>query len=437
MTPKTVYPLPRLVYRSLAEHEETRPAALITSAQDWQQVGGTLELPVVVQAEPDRMDDDFIAFLADNVPSMVQVLYVVGAENLIQIGKLVAHQRGLPVVLVPTALDSDQLLEAHVELIHGDILSTVDTGPAEQVIIDWDVIQAAEPHRRAAIIADLLAVVTGLLDWRHATKLKRTTADHAFVPWAAGISASLASQAIKLAEPVGQGDPAALRTLLDLASVSVQLANQLGHARQQEGSEHYFAFALEKLGVDASHAECLGPGILLTSALHNQDPSALRDALSQAGIRLDRLRPADVQLAINDLQSFVLANDLPYGVAHEIDPFADSTLQALHMAGLSDDTGGWVVGDTDGMAAQQAALQQGEQYQQTQQGGAYQQAPTQQNAPYQDQSGQYQQPAPQQGGQYQQPPQQGEQYRQAAPQQPQNPAPDTSGGGMPPQQPPS
>src|SRR5690606_11189315 len=118
------------------------------------------------------------------------------------------------------------------------------TGAAEKVIVDWEIIQAADPHRRAGLIADLISIVTGLLDWRHAAKLRRTGPNEPLVPWAAGVSAGLASEAIKRAEAIGRGEVEALSTLLDLASVSVQLANQLGHARQQEGSEHYFAMAL-------------------------------------------------------------------------------------------------------------------------------------------------------------------------------------------------
>jgi glycerol-1-phosphate dehydrogenase [NAD(P)+] len=306
---------------------------------------------VVVQAEPDRTDNEFLDYLAENVPSLVEAIYCVGSGTVVTIAKVVAHKRDLPLVIIPTELDTDQILEGHAELMDNDgIIINVMTGPAERIIVDWDVIQAAEPHKRAGVVADMLAIVTGLLDWRYAAKLKRTAPDQQFVPWAAGIAAGLASHTIKIADAIGRGEVEALRTLLDLTSVSVQLANQLGHARQQEGTEHYLAFALQKLGVHASHAECLGPGILLTSALHSQDPSALRDALEKAGVRLDQLRPADIQVALNDLQGFVLANDLPYCIAHEIEPLSDRWQKALEIAKIAGDTGGWeITGDTTSM----------------------------------------------------------------------------------------
>ena len=351
--PNVIWSLPEIRYTSLGDLNEERPVAILSDAASWDRVGPLINLPVVVQAEPDRMDSEFLDYLAENVPSLVEAIYVIGSGNVITIAKVVAHKRNLPLVIIPTELDSDQILEAHAELMDNDgIIINVITGPAERIVIDWEVIQAADPHRRAGVVADMLAIVTGLLDWRYAAKQNRTAPDQQFVPWAAGIAAGLASHTIKIADAIGRGEVEAMRTLLDLTSVSVQLANQLGHARQQEGTEHYFAFALQKLGVIASHSECLGPGILLTSALHNQDPRALRDALEKSGVRLDQLRAADIQVAIGDLQGFVLANHLPYSIAHEIDPLSEQWQNALEIAQITGDTGGWEI--TSDTAAQPA-----------------------------------------------------------------------------------
>jgi len=350
--PKIIWNLPRIEYEPLAAIRENRPVALITDDEHWERIKSMVNLPIVVQSEPERTDEEFINFLAENVPALVEVVYVVGSGDQLTVGKVVAHKNNLPLVVIPTELDTDQLLEPNAEILQGGVLKVIETGPAERVIIDWDVIKAADPHIRAGVVADMLAIVTGLLDWRHAAKLKRNRPDQAFIPWAAGVAASLASQTIKIADAIGRGEVEALRALLDLTSVSVQLANQLGHARQQEGTEHYFAALLDKHGIKAQHAECLGPGILLTSALHNQDPTALRDALLKSGIRLDQLRSADVQLAVNELPHFARENNLPYSIAHEIDPFSDHVLQALRVAGLSDATGGWVIEDTRSLRPQ-------------------------------------------------------------------------------------
>ena len=55
--------------------------------------------------------------------------------------------------------------------------------------------------------------------------------------------AGIAQQAFKIAAGVGRGNVESLRNLLDLLCMEVQLTNQMGHNRPQEGSEQYFAYA--------------------------------------------------------------------------------------------------------------------------------------------------------------------------------------------------
>lgn len=339
-----IWPLPKVSFSSLSAVEEKRPVAVLTSESVWQQVGASLKLPIVVQAEPATEDLELITYLSDNLPSQVKAIYAVGTGTVVTAGKMVAAAHQVPLVIVPHALDSDALFESHVLLLKDGLVTREMPGTATEVIIDWEVIQAAPRSIRGAAIVDVLAIVTALLDWRYAVKHDKVGPHEKFSPWAAGIAAGLASQAIKSAKAIGDGEPEALRTLLDLVMMSVQLAHQIGHDRHQEGFEHYFAYSLQNEGVRVPHAEAVGPGIIMASMLHNQSPTALQEALINAGIQLDQLRPADVQLAINDLPNFCATNDLPFGIAHEFDPFSDAVNKALGQLGLrveESDTGSW------------------------------------------------------------------------------------------------
>src|SRR5690606_1117079 len=120
----------------------------------------------------------------------------------------------------------------------------VTTGPAERIIIDWDIIREAPANIRGSAIVELLTIVTGLLDWRYAHDRNRTTPETRYLPWSAGLMAGIAQQAFRIANGVGSGNVDALRNLLDLICMEVQLTNQLGHNRPQEGSEQYFAYAV-------------------------------------------------------------------------------------------------------------------------------------------------------------------------------------------------
>ncbi len=329
-----IWNLPKVRFTSLTDIEETRPVAVITTPDVWNKVGDSLDLPIVVQSEPDANNLAQFNIMANNVPSTVQAIYVVGTGIPVTAGKIVAQANNLPLIIVPDALESDALFEAHVFLPKDGKLNRIETGPAEWVLLDWDYIQEAPQAHRTAAIVDVLAIVTALLDWRYAARLGKNPPEEKFSAWGASVAASLASQAIKSASSIGEGTPEGLRTLLDLLMMSVQLAGQLGHDRHQEGTEHYFAFSLENQGVTAPHAETVGAGILFASALHGQDPASLRDALTNVGINVDTLQSRDIKRAIGDLADFCEANELPFGRSHNLDPFSDAVGEALEIAGI-------------------------------------------------------------------------------------------------------
>src|SRR5258708_3508816 len=291
-----VWPLPRISYRALNTIDESRPAALITSPSAWESVGKAIKnLPLVIQAEPTRNDYDFVEYLATNLPAPVQVVYAVGDGLVIDIAKVVASINDKPLIIVPTAISSDAPFSPTGTVREHDKPSNEETGPATEVIVDMDLIKAASADARAAGIVDVLSIVTGLMDWGYAAQKNKTTPDTKLSPWAMGVAAGLASQALKSAAAMGKGDPEALRLLIDLLCMTIQMDNQLGHRRASQGLEHAFA---ESVAADASvsHAERVGPGILLASAFYSKDTASMRTAMEAAGVKLDKLKPEDLHV---------------------------------------------------------------------------------------------------------------------------------------------
>ncbi|MCA9905388.1 MAG: hypothetical protein KC547_16145, partial [Anaerolineae bacterium] len=179
----------------------------------------------------------------------------------------------------------------------------------------------------------------GLLDWRYAAEHNKTTPETRFVPWAAGLAAGIAQQAFKIAAGVGQGNEESLRNLLDLVCVEVQLTNQLGHNRPQEGSEQFFAYAIEPRasgGHPMPYADLVGPGLLIAAALHGQDIQPLRSTLISAGVRLGQLRPNDIADTIRILPEYVRKHDLPYSIVHDLDLTSERVDELLAITGLND-----------------------------------------------------------------------------------------------------
>lgn len=270
-------------------------------------------------------------------------MYVVGQGAAIQAGKLIASRNNKPLIIVPTALDSDWMFtsNAWVDETAEEVTRrvSVDTGPAAEVVIDWGLIEAAPPSARGAGIVDVLSIVTGLLDWRYAAQKGKNPPEQRFSTWAAGVTAGLAKQALSSAAAIGQGNMDALQTMLDMMMISVQVCNQLGHNRARAGSEHTLAQILApRVQPGLIHAEIAAPLLVFVSALHGQDPTPLHDALQAAGVKLDLLVNTDVQLVLDDLTALLAGH--PYSILNEVTPGAENLQSALKAAGLA------VEGDT-------------------------------------------------------------------------------------------
>jgi glycerol-1-phosphate dehydrogenase [NAD(P)+] len=332
-----MWPLPRIEIRDLNKVDEKRPAALLTGSTAWSVASSSLSLPLVVQAEPHTADRNFLDQLASNIPEQVEVIYGVGGGLICDVAKYVGRKNNLPVVLVPTVLSVDGFFTALVAVRENGTIEYDSVGPAESVIIDWDLIQHAPRHLRGAGIVELLTIVTGLLDWQYAAKLNKTTHETRFIPWAASLMAGIAQQAFKIAEGVGEGKTEAMETLLDLICMEVQLTNQLGHNRPQEGSEQYFAYAIEPKvtrGNPVPYADLVGPGILIASALHKQNIAPIRDTLVAAGVRLGQLRPDDILSTVRELPQYVRDHRLPYSILNDLDPDSEEVARVLATTGL-------------------------------------------------------------------------------------------------------
>ncbi len=320
MTP--IWPLPKIEVSSLRHVEEKRPIALVTGKQSWESCKNDLRLPIVVQAEPHTASLAYLDSLANSIPPTVGAIYGVGGGLVCDVAKYIGWKNHLPVTVIPTALSVDGFFTALVAARQGGVVEYITTGPVERLIFDWGVIARAPKRVRGAAILELLTMVTGLLDWRYAADHNKNTSDTRYQAWAASVAAGIAKQAFQIAAGVGEGKEDALRNLMDLVALEVQLTNQLGHNRPQEGSEQYFAYAIESKITDGQavpYADMVGPGILIAGALHKQDIQNIRRTLEYVGVRLDQLPIDLMEETLIELPRYVREHNLPYSIVHDLD----------------------------------------------------------------------------------------------------------------------
>ncbi len=93
-----------------------------------------------MQAEPYRVEVEYLNSLAEGLPPQVQVIYGVGGGMIADAAKYIGWKKGLPTVIVPTALSPDGFFSALVANRADGSVSYITTGPVEKLIMNWEVI---------------------------------------------------------------------------------------------------------------------------------------------------------------------------------------------------------------------------------------------------------------------------------------------------------
>ena len=311
--------LPATSQMPFSEIDEPRPLLLVISAPTWEAVKDRLPgLRVTARLEPvEATSAHWDSLLASLKDSPAQVLYAVGGGLAADAAKYFASRLDLPLVMLPTALSVDAFLTAASGIRRDGCVHYIPTKVPERLVLDLDVIAAAPAWIRAAGITDVLSIATGCWDWKFAHVRGQNPPGMEFIPWVYENAQSILRGALDCAAAAGRGDLAGLKSLYDCLALEVQLCNQIGHARPEEGSEHYFAYCAEQFtGPGWPHGDLVGPGILLMAERQGQETHAYETALKACSIPLERI-PADaVRRTIAQLPDYCRSHALPFGIAH-------------------------------------------------------------------------------------------------------------------------
>jgi glycerol-1-phosphate dehydrogenase [NAD(P)+] len=317
---KKIWNLPIVAVMPFSEVTEPRPMLLVTSPPAWNAVGDKLHFRIAQQIVPySAVLEDWEQQLSELEHQDFEVVYAVGGGLTADAAKYAALRFNLPLVVMPTALSVDAFITAASGIRKDGCVYYIETKPPENLILDLDVIAAAPKAVRAAGITDVMSIATGSWDWKFADERGENPAGMAFIPWVYDNAQSILNGVLDCAESAGAGEYEGLKTLYDCLAMEVQLCNQVGHARPEEGSEHYFAYCVENIvGHGLPHGDLVGPGIMLAARLQGQATDRLEKALKACHVPLGKIPPVTIEQTLPMLPEYCRRHQLPYGIAHEI-----------------------------------------------------------------------------------------------------------------------
>ena len=304
-----------------SEVEEKHPVLLVTSMPAWHAVKDNLHgLNIVETIEVTEANtahwDDRKSSIQDRKS---EIVYAVGGGLVADAAKYLAVKLELPLVVLPTALSVDAFITAASGIRRDGCVYYIETKVPERLILDFDIIANAPVTIRAAGITDVMSIATGSWDWKFAHEQGKNPPGMEFIPWVYDNAQSILNGVLDCAEAAGHGDKDGLKTLYDCLAMEVQLCNQVGHARPEEGSEHYFAYAVENhIGHGLPHGDLVGPGIMIMSQLQGQATGRYEAALKACNIPLDRIPLEIVERTLAELPAYCQKHGLAFGLAHTL-----------------------------------------------------------------------------------------------------------------------
>jgi glycerol-1-phosphate dehydrogenase [NAD(P)+] len=316
---RKIWNLPKVDLFPFAEIEEKRPVLLVTSAPAWNVVKDSLRgLNVTETIEVTEATTEYW----DNLQSKIvnrksEIIYAVGGGLTADAAKYFAVKLNLPLVVLPTALSVDAFITSASGIRKDGCVYYIETKVPENLILDLDTIAKAPASIRAAGITDVMSIATGAWDWEFAHEQGRNPSGMEFIPWVYDNAQSILSGVLDCAEAAGRGDRDGLKTLYDCLAMEVQLCNQVGHSRPEEGSEHYFAYAVEnEMGHGLPHGDLVGPSILLIAKFQGQDTTHLEKALKACSVPLNNIPPDMIDRTLKILPDYCQKHGLSFGIAH-------------------------------------------------------------------------------------------------------------------------
>jgi glycerol dehydrogenase-like iron-containing ADH family enzyme len=264
------------------------------------------------------LDQETLDALAHAAPDGVTVVGI-GGGTAMDVAKWISWRRNLPLVQLPTLASVDACFTRMSALRDGERVRYDGDAVPDEVLIDYEILGSAPLALLSAGIGDVLSCLTALADWKLAVA---KGIDPAWNQEGADASVRYIDALEAAAPEIAARSEAGIRALMELHREIGWRCHDLGHARFEEGSEHFFAYCFEAVtGRTIMHGELVVMGVLAMTALTEIDHDRARRIVTAAGTRwrLSDLGVTwpEVEATLRALPEFARAGGYWYSHAHE------------------------------------------------------------------------------------------------------------------------
>ncbi len=211
-----------------------------------------------------------------------QLVIGIGGGRNLDIAKVVAHEINAELISVPTTSSTDAMATPFAILWENGRSKAVKGASPLALIADLDLIWKAPEKLQYAGFGDYIAKITALPDLELAYMLGR---EKNFSSIAVSMAYQFTYMLIDSADGIPNNDVEAWKLYILLLALDGMLMSMCNTTRIAAGSEHLFAYALDKVSrKKLLHGEAVGLGTALLAPLHGIDREYVLQSLETAAL---------------------------------------------------------------------------------------------------------------------------------------------------------
>jgi glycerol dehydrogenase-like iron-containing ADH family enzyme len=174
-----------------------------------------------------------------------EALYIVGfgGGTACDTAKYLSWKWGLPLIISPSIISVDAWLCRSIAVRIDHKVRYIGDVMADRLIVDYGIIGQSPAFLNRAGIADVISITTALGDWLIARDSSGAKFDQGVFDRAKGIASQLMNNAGSIKDVTNDG----IKALVDGLLAEVELCDEWGNARPEEGGEHFLAYNLEEI----------------------------------------------------------------------------------------------------------------------------------------------------------------------------------------------
>ena len=272
----------------------------------------------------------------------VRAIIGLGGGQAIDVAKYLTWRLGAQLFQLPTALSVNAPWSHRAGVRVDGVVRYVGWALPDAVWVDLDVIRSAPPLFNHSGAADILCYHTAHWDWRYATDRGRCEERWPYDPALVAAAAAAKQNIIDHADDIREMSDTGIRSLVTSLKWGGAAFGYDGWTpRHIEGSDHFLFYSLEAVtGRKFIHGQAVGLGIVVMSAMQDNEPEFIRGVLDRIGIPY---RPADmgvswddVAAALKRLPQTVAEGNLWYTIASDhlvSDAFIDAVREWIESPG--------------------------------------------------------------------------------------------------------